>query len=126
MGIETSRAGSLFDLESLTPGARAEARVTVRNSGTLAARWQLKATMRGDVAFLQRLRLTVREVDGAHRRVVFAGPLGSLTSVELGAVAAGENRRYAFSVSWPPRRQAEVPGPERAAVDFAWLAHSLR
>jgi hypothetical protein len=124
--LATSSSAPLFDLSNMAPGGRWSNGLTITNTGTLDAAWQLHATTAGDRAFLGRLNLTVFELRRGERRCVFAGPLGSLRSVKLDVVAARDSRTFAFVVQWPGNlSRLPVMTSEAARVDFSWSARSI-
>jgi hypothetical protein len=128
--LAASRSTPLFRLTNLRPGSRAASEITVRNTGTLDAVWELRAVSRGDARLLRRLRLRVYEQAAATGRIcVYAGSVAALRRVALGVLPAGEARAFVFVASWPRVGSVAggaVIGAESADVDFSWHATDAR
>ncbi len=93
---------SIYNLANMKPGDTVNGKVTVTNSGSLAA--NLKLTESGVVnGFSQptKVRMTVTDVTVPASPVVVANNIayGTLGAVDLGQWAAGQARTYVFSVT---------------------------
>ncbi|QIK75799.1 TasA family protein [Nocardioides piscis] len=118
-----SLAGSsIFNLSNMKPGDTVNGKVTVTNSGTLAA--NLKLTESGVAnGFGQpaMLSITVTDVTTAAAPVVVASKrtFGTVGAIELGKWAAGESRTYVFSVTIDAAADNTNQG-DRADATYTW------
>lgn len=103
LSLSNSKDGAaILSVANLAPGQTAGGDVELRNDGTLTGALDLSQTDLTDTLganggqLSQALQLTVRDAAGGG--VVYAGPLASLDTRDLGNMAPGETRTYAFTV----------------------------
>lgn len=132
-----SRDGQpVFTVAGLGPGGSASGDVTLRNTGTLAARFTLSAADVADVPgpnggiLSQRLLVTVTDVTApAEPLTVYDGGLAAMTPRDAGVFAPGQSRSFRFVASLPdggdPAGPAEGDNAFQAAqasVSYVWDA----
>jgi hypothetical protein len=132
-----SRDGQpVFTVGGLGPGGSASGDVTLRNTGTLAARFTLSAADLSDVpgpnggVLSQRLRLTVTDVTAAAEPLtLYDGALATMTPRDVGVFAPDQLRTFRFVASLPdggdPAGSAEgdnVFQAAQASVSYVWDA----
>lgn len=129
LAVANSRDGqAVFQAVGLAPGESRSGEVELTNSGRLAGSLTL---VQSDVAdqpgpgggrLSDRVDLSIRDLTSPSAPVtVFAGPLGRLAGLELGTIAPGARRRYAFTVHLPDG--GRPAGPQ--AGDNAYLGSAL-
>lgn len=98
-----SRSGqSIFDLKNIKPGDTVRGYVTVTNTGSLAADFEVTETVvENTFAEKSLLRMTVTDVTDAGDPVVVANDVqfGALGTRTLGAWAPDEARSFTFAVT---------------------------
>lgn len=132
-----SRDGQpLFTVAALAPGASAAGDVTLRNTGTLAARFTLSAAGVSDLpgpnggVLSRRLRLTVADVtDPAQPQTVYDGALATMPPRDVGVFAPGQARSFRFVALLPDAGDAAGPADgdnafqgSGASVGYVWDA----
>ena len=116
---ENSKANNaIFNLGNLKPGDVVNGKVTIKNSGTLAAAFTLSENAVNGFADKDKLTLTI--ITGG--ATVWTGTLGALTAggpFSLGTFAAGEAREYTFSVALASTAGNEEQG-KSATATYTW------
>lgn len=116
--------GAQLSIGGLVPGQSRSATVQVSNPGSASTSFSLTPQLADHVgpggaplSGALVLRIASR-VSGA---VVYDGPIGAMPRLGLGAVAAGAQRAYRFTVTLPESVGNEVAGSSLSA-GFAWNA----
>ena len=106
LSLTNSKEGAaVLSVGQLAPGETASGVVALSNTGTLAGRLDLEQTQLTDALgagggqLSQALQLTVRDI--VSDTVVYAGPMSSLETRDLGDMAPDETRTYSFTVQLP-------------------------
>jgi spore coat-associated protein N len=131
LSLANSRSGAaIFQAADMRPGQEARGSVRVTNMGTLGATLRLAgaSAQPADAAsrlLAARLQLVVFDVTDVSRpATVYTGPLASMGTLALGALAAGRGRDFVFVASVP----AGVPAADNLlqgaslAAGFTWTA----
>ena len=118
-----SKADSaIFNLTNLKPGDTVNGKVTITNSGTLAAAMKLSENAVNGFVTKANLALTITAAGSA--TPVWSGTLGELTAagpLDLGTFAAGEAREYTFSVTLAQAATNAEQG-KTATATYTWNA----
>lgn len=118
---QNSKANSaIFNLDNLKPGDTVNGKVTITNSGSLAAVLKLTESATNGFANKDNLKLTI--TNGS--TTVWSGTFGALTTagpVALGQFTAGEAREYTFSVTLAQTAGNEEQG-KTATATYTWDA----
>ena len=129
LSLGNSRAGAaIFQAANLRPGQQARGSVRVTNTGTLGATLSVardapRATGAAGALLVSRLQLTIYDVtDAARTSVVYAGPLGTMSTVRLGALAAGRARDFIFVAALPAGVGDNLLQGTTMAAGFTWTA----
>jgi hypothetical protein len=100
--------GAILNASQLLPGGSTTGTVTIANSGNGGGRFHLTTSAVAETPGIgggrlsQRLQLEVDDITHPSRRItVFTGSLLGLQNVDLGALSAGEERDYQFTVTFP-------------------------
>lgn len=116
-----SKADSaIFNLSNLKPGDTVNGKVTITNSGSLAAGIKLSESAVNGFTTKSNLTLTITAAGSA--TPVWSGTFGALTTagpVDLGTFAAGEAREYTFSVTLAQAAGNEEQG-KTATATYTW------
>ncbi len=116
-----SKSGSaIFDLSNLKPGDTVNGKVTIKNSGTLAADFTLTEDAVNGFATKSNLTLVVTQTGVS--TPVWTGTFGALTTsgpLSLGTFAAGEAREYTFSVTLAQSATNAEQG-KTASASYSW------
>jgi PASTA domain len=127
----SKEAGAILSLGGMRPGDSVTDTVSLGNTGTIPGDLTLSTSNLVDTpgpgggALSGKLDLRVRDTTNAGSPVtVYNGKIGAVTPVDLGSLAAGEDRVYEFRVSFPDAG----PGAENAhqgssmSIQFDWTA----
>ncbi|GAT71789.1 hypothetical protein MHM582_0253 [Microbacterium sp. HM58-2] len=116
-----SKSGSaIFDLSNLKPGDTVNGKVTIKNSGTLAADFTLTEDAVNGFATKSNLTLVVTQTGVS--TPVWSGTFGALTTsgpLSLGTFTAGEAREYTFSVTLAQSATNAEQG-KTATASYSW------
>jgi hypothetical protein len=118
----SSSSGAILSGEGLVPGSSVRGSVTISNSGTLAGRYSLGATITGSSQLAGVLRLVVRELHDKRWKTVYTGPLAGLDGTALGVFGAADSRTYVFQVSFPSTPDDNTLQGLSAGASFTWSA----
>jgi hypothetical protein len=119
--LTASKRGAILSGRNLAPGDRAAGAVTIRNAGTLAGSFTLRARVRGSRPIADNLVLTVREQRRRALTVVYSGRLSRFRTVRLGVIRPGQARRFRFAVVFRASAPNSLQG-RRASASFTWRA----
>jgi spore coat-associated protein N len=89
---------ALFNIGNLKPGDSVTGSVTITNSGSLPASFNLKETATNGFANPDLLTLKITDA-AAPSTAVWSGTFGTLGTADLGSWAPGEQREFVFTVS---------------------------
>jgi hypothetical protein len=109
----------------MSPGSSRTGTLSITNNGDVAAIFKLKSIGLTDTpsspALSSVLDLSVQDITSVTASV-FSGKLADLSQMTLGSFAAGEQRSYRFTLSWPA--SSTNPGLQGAStsVTFRWEA----
>lgn len=116
---QNSKADSaIFSLGNLKPGDIVNSKVTIANSGTLAAAFALSENAVNGFTNKDNLVLTI----STGGTTVWTGTFGALTAagpLDLGTFAAGEAREYTFSVKLAQSAGNAEQG-KNATATYTW------
>lgn len=116
-----SKSGSaIFNLSNLKPGDTVNGKVTIKNSGTLAADFTL--TEDAINGFANKANLTLVVTQTGVTAPVWSGTFGALTTngpLSLGTFAAGEAREYTFSVTLA-QSATNIEQGKTASATYSW------
>ncbi len=106
MSVTSSKGGgAIFSLGSIAPGVTGQGEVTISNNGTAPGSLSLSSADLTDSAgrfggtLSERLLLRIEEVGSGQASEVYSGQVAAMPELELGALAAGEDRAYRFLVT---------------------------
>ena len=106
MSVTSSKGGgAIFSLGSIAPGVTGQGEVTISNNGTAPGSLSLSSTDLTDSpgrfggTLSERLLLRIEEVGPGQASEVYYGQVATMPELELGALAAGEDRAYRFLVT---------------------------
>jgi spore coat-associated protein N len=116
-----SRSGAaIFDVTNVKPGDSVTGSVTITNTGTLPAIFEVVETAENGFVNDSLLNMRITEQGPAGNRVFFDGPFGDLADVtELGRFAAGEARTYTYVVTLSQDAGNEEQG-KSATASYRW------
>ncbi|HVO52781.1 MAG TPA: hypothetical protein VMT37_00055 [Solirubrobacterales bacterium] len=126
MRIAGSNAnGAILTASGLAPGQSAQGLVEIRDAGSKPATLKLAATNLqqggGGAPIGPALQLVVRDVSRASDAIVYSGRLTGLGTIQVGALAAGERRRYSFEATLPDSGLLDnALAGAWARLDFRW------
>lgn len=130
LSIDNSlNSGAILSVAGLAPGQSASGEVTIKNSGSLEGALTLESEALAEVPGLgggllsERLELVVLEPGAG---VVYQGPYGGLGRRSLGAIAAGQGRRYRFTATLPEGGVPLSPSAGDNAYQGARLSSAFR
>lgn len=116
---QNSKADSaIFSLGNMKPGDTVNSKVTITNSGTLAAAFTLSESATNGFASKDNLALTI----STGGTTVWSGTFGALTSagpLSLGTFAPGEAREYTFRVTLAQTAGNAEQG-KNATATYTW------
>jgi hypothetical protein len=116
---QNSKADSaIFALGNLKPGDTVHSKVTITNSGTLAAAFALSENAVNGFSSKDALALTI----STGGTTVWTGTFGALTGsgpLSLGTFAPGEAREYTFTVTLSPTAGNAEQG-KNATATYTW------
>jgi hypothetical protein len=136
ISVTDSASGSaILSTSLMKPGGSSSGSVNVQNGGNVPATFTLAKTALSDTpaspALSGKLKLEVQDlgdpscVSSCSTPVtVYAGALGSMGTLSLGAFAAGATHRYTFTVSFPEGVNGADNAYEGATtkVEYVWTA----
>lgn len=106
MSVTSSKGGgAIFSLGSIAPGVTGQGEVTISNNGTAPGSLSLSSANLTDSAgrfggtLSERLLLRIEEVGPGQASEIYSGQVAAMPELELGALAAGEDRSYRFLVT---------------------------
>jgi hypothetical protein len=117
---------AILEAPALAPGAAAVGQVAIRNLGVagnlVLSRPRLVETpAAGATPLAPALRLRIRELTAGRGELVYSGALAAMPKLRLGALSAGESRRYRFAARFPEPGLVEngLMGA-RVRFDYRW------
>ncbi len=119
-----SSGGAQLSISGLVPGQSRSARVQVSNAGSEAASFSVSPQLidrAGPSGMLLSSVLVLRITSTANGAVIYDGAIGAMPNLAVGAIAAGAQRAYRFTVTLPNSVGNEVQGASLSA-GFAWNA----
>ncbi|HVX32318.1 MAG TPA: calcium-binding protein [Solirubrobacterales bacterium] len=135
---DSKEGGAIFTLSNFAPGMTGAGEVSIGNTGSAPGDLTLSTSDRSDSpgfyggALSERLGLVLTDVDGSGRRIVYAGDLWSMPSLDLGTLAAGESRTYRFAVKMRDQGAPSTPyvgdnlyQRASASLGFRWTLTEL-
>ena len=106
MSVTSSKGGgAIFSLGSIGPGVTGQGEVTISNNGTARGSLSLSSADLTDSVgrfggtLSERLLLRIEEVGPGQALEVYSGQVAAMSELELGTLAAGEDRSYRFLVT---------------------------
>jgi spore coat-associated protein N len=128
----TNSANTILNVTKLMPGKSASGTVTIGNDGDGAGVFTLQKSNLVDsdpsVPFSAKLDLLIEDVtDPANPTVKYNGKVGGMGTRAMGTIAAGANRTYKFTVTFPDGGVPSGPGAgdnlyknAQTTVDYNW------
>jgi hypothetical protein len=134
----SDEGAAIFNLPNLGPGDGGQGEVTIANSGSLPGALEVASRDPNDAPGIyggtlsQRLRLRLDELGSGHAVEVYAGQLGAMPELRLGALAPGEARTYRFAVTMldggapaSPYVDDNVYQRGKASIGYEWTLTEL-
>jgi hypothetical protein len=101
----TNDVGGTFaiDASGLLPGVSQTGVMTLKGTGTVAARYTLSSLRVTDTPVSPALsgKLTLKVEDLASAATLYTGTVAGFTSADLGTIAAGATRSYKLTLAYP-------------------------
>jgi hypothetical protein len=120
---------AIFAADNMAPGGSVRGTVEIRNLGREPAALMLAPLNLRDLPgagggrLSADLQLTVRDITRGSGGIVYSGPFDALRPVRVGALAKGEQRRYAFEAKLPGAASPSLDDPFAGSstdVDYRW------
>jgi spore coat-associated protein N len=129
LDITNTQSGAIVSMSNMRPGDSQTGTVDITNSGSLSGTFTLAESNVTGAALAGQLDLSITDcgdvasADCATGTSLYSGKLDSLTSTALGTFAAGQGRRYEFTVTLPSSTGNAFQGTS-ASAQFDWSAAS--
>jgi hypothetical protein len=117
---------AILEAPALAPGAAVTGKLTIENLGSngrlaLSRSRLLEAARAAGSKLAPALRLRIRDITDGRGAVVYAGPLATMPTLQLGPLSGGESRRYRFVATLPePGLVDNSLMGVRARFDYRW------
>jgi hypothetical protein len=124
--VGNSKAGTaILSGSGMSPGTTRTGSLSIANNGDVAATFKLEVADRTDnpssPALSSVLDLSVDDITSVPASV-FSGKLADLSQITLGSFAAGAQRSYRFTLSWPSGSTNSGLQGASTNVTFRWEA----
>jgi hypothetical protein len=130
LAMTNSGSGAILSASNMRPGDSQSGTVDISNSGSLSGAYSLAESALTGATLAGQLDLKVVDCgdvsatpDCTTGPAVYTGKLDSLSLTSLGTFAAGETRRYEFTVTLPAATGNAFQGLS-SSVQFDWSATS--
>ena len=130
LAMTNGQSGAILTASNMRPGDSQSGTVDITNSGSLSGAYTLAESSVTGATLAAQLDLAVVDCGDtsgtpncATGPTLYSGKLDSLSSTSLGTFAAGQGRRYQFTVSLPASTGNAFQGLS-SSVQFDWSATS--